>query len=101
MKVLVRKNQNVGDGSLHPGSNEDGDQMVNSHCCSRYDRQEVLSRRSQAGKASSYEEYSVEVCKEKSITIKVNVQEKIRFIFTEYNVEKKYLAINILMIILT
>lgn len=56
MKVLVQKNQNVGDGSLHPGSNEDGDQMVNSHRCSRYDRQKVLSKRSQAANASSYEE---------------------------------------------
>lgn len=109
MKVLVRKIQNLGDGGLHPGSNGDGDKMVNSHCCSRYDRQEVLLKRSQAANASSYEEESVEVCKEKSITIKVNVQEKIldsrlKLDLNSQNTmlkKKKHLTINILVIILT
>lgn len=50
----------------------------------------------------------MEVCKEKSITIKVNVQEKIlgsrlKLDLNSQNtmLKKKYLAINILMIILT
>lgn len=52
------------------------DEMAIGDKLLRYHRQEVLSKRRWAAYASYYEEESVEVCKEKSITVKVNGQQR-------------------------